>query len=234
LSIANPESPTPLATWPSTIVPSNEDSVYVHDSVPIGNRLYASSIYYGIHRIFDISNPATPVQIAAWHYPGGFTHNSWPDKPGNWLYVTDEKNGEPLKIFDIANLSAPVLFNGYTSNPAAIVHNVHVKGDEIYVSNYTEGIRVLDASDPGHPAEFGFADSYDGPSGNYDGVWEVCPYFPSGTVIASDMNTGLYIYRPVRNYGRIKVRAVDQVSGLPIEGATLYRDAAQESVTTTS
>ncbi|HET9326330.1 MAG TPA: choice-of-anchor B family protein [Candidatus Eisenbacteria bacterium] len=235
LSLASPEAPAPLATWPSTpIGPSNDDSVYVHDSVPIGNRLYASSIYYGIHRIFDFTNPGAPVQIAAWHYPGGFTHNSWPDKTGNWLYITDEKNGEPLKIFDISNLSAPVLFNRYTSNPAAIVHNVHVKDDEIYVSNYTEGIRVLDASDPGHPAEFGFADSYAGPSGNYDGVWAVCPYFPSGTVIASDMQTGLWVYRPRRDYGLLRVKVVDSSNGQPIAGATLYRGAAQESLTTTA
>ena len=32
-------------------------------------------------------------------------------------------------------------------------------------------------------------------------MWEVCPFFPSGTVIASDMQTGLYVYRPVRDYG---------------------------------
>jgi len=235
LSIANPEAPAPLATFPSgAIVPSNDDSVYIHDSVPIGNRLYASSIYFGIQRIFDFTNPAAPVPIAAWHYPGGFTHNSWPDKTGNWLYITDEKNGEPLKIFDISNLSAPVLFNRYTSNPGAIVHNVHVRGDEIYVSNYTEGIRVLDSSDPGHPAEFGFADSYSGPSGNYDGVWEVCPFFPSGTVIASDMETGLWVYRTRRDYGLLRVRVVDSSNGQPIAGATLYRDAAQESLTTTS
>ncbi len=235
LSIADPEAPTPLAVWPDTaITTANQDSVYIHDCVPVGNRLYASSVYYGIERIFDFSNPAAPVEIAAWHYPGAFTHNSWPDKTGNWLYVTDEKNGEPLKIFDISNLSAPVLFNGFTDNPAAIVHNAHVKGDELYCSNYTEGIRILDATDPGHPAEFGFADSYPGPSGNYDGVWEVCPYFPSGTVIASDMETGLYVYRIHRDYGLVRVKVVNASSGQPIQGIHLYRDAAVESLTTTA
>src|SRR5262245_46689701 len=233
LSLANPEAPVPLAVWPALpIDPLKQDSVYVHDSVPAGNRLFASSIYYGIQRVFDFTNPTSPVQIAAWHYPGGFTHNSWPDKTGRWLYVTDEKNGEPLKIFDVANLAAPVLFNTYTDNPSAIVHNVHVLGDEIYCSNYTEGIRVLDATDPSHPAEFAFADSWDGPSGNYDGVWEVCPYFPSGTVIASDMESGLYVYRVRRDYGLVRVKTVDAATGLPIQGASLYRDAAVESLVT--
>jgi len=57
----------------------------------------------------------------------------------------------------------PVEVNGITCNPQAIVHNAHVKGNELYLSNYTEGIRILDLSDPAHPAEFGWADSYPGP-----------------------------------------------------------------------
>jgi choice-of-anchor B domain-containing protein len=234
LSLADPEAPTPLAVWPNGPITTNEDSVYVHDSVPIGNRLYAASIYFGIERVFDFTNPAAPTPIAAWHYPGAFSHNSWPDKTGKWLYVTDEKNGQPLEIFDISNLAAPVLFNRFTPNPVAIVHNVHVKGDEVYLSSYTEGIRVLDATDPSHPAEFGFADSYDGPSGNYYGVWEVCPFFPSGTVIASDMETGLYVYRVRRDYGLTRVKVVDAQSGAPIAGASLFRDAGAESLVTTA
>jgi choice-of-anchor B domain-containing protein len=232
LSLANPEAPVEIGAWPAG--PNFSDSTYVHDCVPIGNRLYASSIYYGIQRVFDIANPAAPVQIAAWTYSGGFTHNCWPDKTGNWLYVTDEKNGEPLKVFNISNLSSPVLFNTYTPNPGAIVHNVHVRGDEIFLSNYTEGIRILDATDPAHPAEFAYADSYDGPSGNYDGVWGVCPYFPSGTVIASDMNTGLYIYRPRHHYGLVRVKVLDAVSGLPLPEVKVFRDAATESLATTA
>ena len=48
-----------------------------------------------------------------------------------------------------------------------------------------EGIRVLDASDPAHPAEFAYADTWAGPSGGYNGVWETCPFFSSGTIIAT-------------------------------------------------
>jgi choice-of-anchor B domain-containing protein len=214
---AAPESPVEIASWPATVPNSNDE--YIHDSVPVGNRLYASSIYPGIQRIFDVTNPATPTQISSWTYPGGFTHNSWPDATGNWLYVTDEVKGEPLKVFDLSNLASPSLAYALTSNPQAIVHNAHVRGGELYLSNYTEGIRVLDLSDPCHPAEFAWADSYAGPSGGYSGVWEVCPYFPSGTVIASDRNTGLYVYRVVHDYGILRVHVVDAGTGLPVSGA---------------
>src|SRR5262245_18756386 len=129
LSLADPESPVELAVWPpqGVYTPGNPDTLYHHDSVPIGDRLYCASIYAGIMRVFDIADPAAPALIARWRYPGGFSHNSWPDASCQVLYVTDEVNGQPLKIFDISNLAAPTLINTFTPNPTAIVHNVHAK-----------------------------------------------------------------------------------------------------------
>ncbi|MGH7730100.1 MAG: LVIVD repeat-containing protein, partial [Candidatus Eiseniibacteriota bacterium] len=203
---ATPETPVELAWWPGVMPVPNDK--YVHDSVPIGSRLYTSCIWAGIERVVDITNPAAPTEIAAWSYPGGFTHNAWPDATGNWLYVTDEVNGQPLKIFDISNLAVPTLVNAITSNPQAIVHNAHVKGNVLFLANYTEGIRALDLSDPAHPAEFAWADSYAGPSGGFSGVWEVAAFFPSGTVVASDRNSGLYVYNLETDYGIIRARVV--------------------------
>lgn len=211
---ATPENPVELSWWPGGAIPISSND-YVHDSVPIGNRLYAASIYPGIERVLDITNAATPTQTAWWTYPGGLTHNSWPDATGNWLYITDEVKGEPLKVFDISNLGAPTLVNAITSNPQSIVHNAHVAGTELFLSAYTEGIRVLDLSDPAHPAEFGWADSYPGPSGGFSGVWAVAPFFPSGTVVASDRNSGLFVYRVVRDYGILRAKVINGGSAEP-------------------
>jgi len=231
LSIANPEAPVELARWPADPLATPADT-YVHDCVMAGNRLYAAAIYIGTERVVDLTNPANPTQIASWTYPGAYyTHNSWPGASGRWLYVTDEQNGQRLRIFDIADLAHPVLVNGITSNPQSIVHNAHVRGNELYLSNYTEGVRVLDLTDPAHPAEFAWADSYPGVSGGYGGVWEVCPFFPSGTVIASDMQTGLYVYRPVRNYGLLRVRVVDW-QGQPVAGRAVYLTSQGDSLET--
>ena len=234
LSLANPEAPVEVGHWPP-VVPldaNSADSIYVHDSLPVGNRLYASSIVYGIQRIFDLTDPSNPVELTEWTYAGSFTHNSWPDATGNWLYVTDERNGEPLKVFDISNLSAPVMYNGWTPNPAGIVHNVHVMGSDLYVANYTEGIRLLDASDPAHPAEWAYADTWAGPSGDYNGVWETCPFFPSGTIIASDRTSGLWVFRAQRNYGLARVRAVDATTSQPLSGVKVFLDGADSTTTT--
>ncbi|MEO5987317.1 MAG: choice-of-anchor B family protein [Candidatus Eisenbacteria bacterium] len=231
LSIANPEAPVEISWWPGGALPVTNEN-YIHDSVPIGTRLYGSSVYAGIQRVFDFTNPAAPTLVSSWTYPGGFTHNAWPDSSGNTLYVTDEVNGEPLKVFDISTLTSPVLVNRLTSNPNAIIHNAHVKGRELYLSNYTEGIRALDISDPVHPAEFASADSWPGASGGFFGVWGVCPYFPSGLVIASDMQTGLYVYQPNRDYGLLRVSAISQPGGGAVSGARVRLTPQGDSLET--
>jgi choice-of-anchor B domain-containing protein len=230
LSIANPEAPVELSSWPpgGGIVP---DSQYVHDSVIDGNVLYGSSVYVGIVRAFDVSNPAAPIPLEQWHYKGGFTHNSWPDASGRWLYVTDEVKGEPLKIFDLAGPGPPRLANTITSNPEGVTHNAYVRGAELYLASYVDGTRVLDLSDPAHPAEFAWADTWPGSSYPFYSVWNVCPYFPSGTVIASDMQTGLYVYRPVRNYGILRVRVIDAGNQSPIAGVHVTIASADSLVT---
>jgi choice-of-anchor B domain-containing protein len=226
---ATPETPVEVSTWPGVFPVPNDQ--YVHDSVPIGDRLYAACIYGGVERVLDIGDPAAPAEIASWGYPGGFTHNSWPDATGHWLYVTDEVNGEPLKVFDISSLAAPSLVNAITSNPQAIVHNAHVKGNVLFLANYTEGIRALDLSDPAHPAEFAWADSYAGPSGGFAGVWEVAPFFPSGTVVASDRNSGLYVYRLQADYGILRAKVVDG-AGDPFPGVEVHLTTLGDSLTT--
>ncbi len=231
LSLANPEVPVEIGKWPNASPPVS-GLQYVHDSVFRGNRLFASSLNQG-QRIIDTTNPAAPVQIAAWSYPGvGLTHNAWPDSSGNYLYVTDEQNGQTLRVFDITNLGAPAIVSELTSNPQAIVHNAHVKGHELYLANYTEGIRVLDLTDPAHPAEFAWADTRLGASGGYAGVWGVDPYFPSGTVIASDMNTGLYVFRPVRDYGRVRVEVLDAATQQPLDSVLVSLPTQGDSANT--
>lgn len=213
LSLADPEAPFELVTWPGPFL-GGVDSLYVHDSVIQGDRLFASCVYAGIVHVLDIADPSHPVELSQWSYPGGFSHNAWPDDSGQWLYVTDEVRGEPLKVFDISNLAAPVLANEVTSNPSAVIHNVYVHGDEAYLANYTEGTRVLDIADPAHPAEFAWADTWPGTSIGFNSVWNVCPYYPSGIVIASDRETGLYVFRPVRDYGIVRL----EVSLAPAAG----------------
>jgi hypothetical protein len=67
------------------------------------------------------------------------------------------------------------------------------------MSYYVDGTRVLDISDPTNPVEVGYFDTSD-LTGLYDGNWGTYAYLPSGYIISSDRNNGLFIFEsPLTN-----------------------------------
>ena len=80
----------------------------------------------------------------------------------------------------------------------AIDHNLYVRGDLVFQANYRSGLRVLRIGDLSE-AELtneAFFDTYPGSDGRgYNGAWSVYPYFPSGTIIVSDIERGLFVLR---------------------------------------
>jgi len=61
------------------------------------------------------------------------------------------------------------------------------------MSYYVDGTRILDISDPVNPVEVGFYDTSD-LTGLYDGNWGTYAYLPSGYIISSDRQNGLFIF----------------------------------------
>jgi len=55
-----------------------------------------------------------------------------------------------------------------------------------------DGTRVLDISDPVNPVEVGYYDT-SGQTGLFDGNWGTYAYLPSGYIISSDQQDGLFI-----------------------------------------
>jgi len=88
---------------------------------------------------------------------------------------------------------------------------------------------VLDVSDPSHPAEWGYADSYPRSSGGYNGVWECYPYFPSGTVDRERHEHGALRVPGVRNFGVVYARVKEAES---VERRQVYVQTAGDSALT--
>ena len=74
-----------------------------------------------------------------------------------------------------------------------------VDGDRAYVSWYSDGVLVLDISDPYHPVEVGrYTQSglaFEEANGGPQDVWGVYKEAGSPRVYASDRNGGLYVLK---------------------------------------
>ena len=78
----------------------------------------------------------------------------------------------------------------------AIDHNLYVHNDELFLSNYTAGLRVANIEDLANPVDIGFFDTFpENDNTAFDGVWSTYPYFPSGNIIINDVTQGLFIVR---------------------------------------
>jgi choice-of-anchor B domain-containing protein len=110
-------------------------------------------------------------------------------------------DGTRTIVWDLSDLSDPIVAKMYIGPVKASDHNLFVKGDRIYESNYGSGLRVLDISDRVNPREIGFFDSApyndDGPghSAGQSGAWSNFPFFDSGTVIVTSMQEGLFVLK---------------------------------------
>jgi hypothetical protein len=112
--------------------------------------------------------------------------------------MADENHGLDIKVLDLQDIANPVVvntFNADATSSSSIPHNIVVSCDRLYVSYYYDGYQVYDISNPALPIRISTYDTYLQADGYaYKGAWGVYPYLPSGNVLVSDMQTGLYIF----------------------------------------
>ena len=151
--------------------------------------------------VWDVTNPTSRQLLASQPYPNArFVHTGWWTDDGRYLYVNDELDerdlglNTTLRIFDMADLRTPALVGSWVGPTRAIDHNTYVKGNRLYFANYSEGLTILDISNPVAPARIGFFDTWPANSETaFVGAWGVHPFFASGTIAVSDINSGLYL-----------------------------------------
>ncbi len=151
--------------------------------------------------LWDVTDAADPVRLSRTPYSNSrYTHSGWPSEDKLTLFLHDELDERDLNLnttlrsFSIADLSAPRLIGVYTGANDSIDHNGFVRGNRYYMSNYSDGLTVLDITNPASPTRVGFLDTYPAPAGpSFVGAWGAFPFFPSGFVAISDIDSGLYI-----------------------------------------
>jgi len=153
--------------------------------------------------IVDVTNPQDATLISATGYANSnYTHQGWLTEDHQYFISNDELDEQNLGvnttsfIWDVSDLSAPILVGTFVSTSTAIDHNMYVRDTLVYQSNYRAGLRILStaAIDNGALEEVAFFDLFpnsDAPQ--FSGTWSNYPYFPSGVIAVSHMGEGLFL-----------------------------------------
>jgi len=196
----DPDNPILLS---SINLPANPNSGagYVHDIYVRDNIAYCSHGFLGFF-IWDLNDPNNPILIAS-KDTGGYNHSSWVSEDGSFaIYAEEVPTGRPLGVMDLSQMTMgaieidltfkfPLLQNDSMNTP----HNPFLRGDLLFSSYYEDGLQVIDVSDPLNPQQVAYYDTYpiNTTYNGYNGNWGAYPYLPSGTILASDIESGLFV-----------------------------------------
>jgi choice-of-anchor B domain-containing protein len=155
--------------------------------------------------IADVTDKQNTKVISRAEYPNpAYTHQGWFTDDHRYFYVNDEgdETGGLVPrtrtlIWDLQNLDDPVLVKEHMGTQTSSDHNLYIRGNLMYQSNYRSGLRILDISDPVNPVEVAFFDTH--PIGEnspgFQGSWSNYPFFASGTIIVTGIGEGLYVVK---------------------------------------
>ena len=186
-NLAIPELPELVGTW---------DGEYLHDIEVYNNKIYGAGIYTGYFYIIDVVDKTKPFTILS-HYTGldgVSTHDCAITADEKYLLTGDETYGGHLKIWDISNYNNINLISEYMTSNEHSLHNLYIRPETnlVIMSYYVDGTRILDISDPFNPIEVGYYDTTENTS-LYDGNWGTYAYLPSGFILSSDRQNGLFV-----------------------------------------
>ena len=209
---------------------------YVHDGYVRNDTLWACHIYDGYFSAMNVANKSNPPVLAQQTTPGQFTHNAWLNDDGSVLFTTDEINNSYLTAYDVRDVNnITELSRTRSQNPASnsMVHNTHILNDFAVTSWYKDGVVIHDVARPDNPILVGWYDTSPLSGGGSNGCWGVYPYLPSGTIVASDMEEGLFVLTPDYIRGAyLEGIVTDSISTVPLNNVLVEILTTSTSVNT--
>lgn len=188
---ANPTNPPVLAHY---------TNYYMHDIFVRGDTMWGAMINDGFVMVVDISNLNTINQLSnvmgVQNTPSNYAHNVWLSDNNNHMFTTDERSNAFIGAYDVSNLANIDETDRIQSSPGqnVIPHNTFFSNNFLFTSYYRDGVTVHDAKVPQNLVQTEFFDTSPNFSGDgFNGCWGVYPYLPSGLILATDIEEGLYI-----------------------------------------
>ncbi len=210
-SLANPAQPQFIRQAPGAQYMHDSTSMLITDQrttqCAVGHNPCEVFVDFNENTVdlWDVTDKAAPVMLSSTSYSDvSYTHSGWPSADQRSIFVHDEleeiRLGRFTQIYtmNVDDLRNPFIQATYQGPDTTTDHNGYTKGNLLYVSHYRRGLVVFDVSNPMQLRELSHFDTFVSPAGNsagFDGAWGVYPFFPSGTVVISDISNGLFILR---------------------------------------
>jgi choice-of-anchor B domain-containing protein len=201
-----------------------QDQFYYHDGYARGDTLWVAAVFNGFIAAIDVGLPWAPRWLGQVNTPGSFAHNVWPSDDGKFVFSTDEIARGLVGAFEVRNINNMRYISATRASidPVSVPHNVHVKGRYLFTSHYTSGLHIADAGRPDNLIEIGYYDTSPLTGSGFKGAWGAYPFLPSGNILVSDMEAGLFIIRFEEKeaawlYGNV----IDSLTGFPIPNASI-------------
>jgi choice-of-anchor B domain-containing protein len=155
--------------------------------------------------IMDFKDPYNPKPIFSLrpneYAHSGYNHSGWGTPDGKLYVMADENHGSPLKLMDIRNITQSKIIDEMFSNgdtTITIPHNPLITCDYVYTSYYYEGLQIHSLKYGSVPElKYYFPTSILPNIKSYAGAWGTYPFLPSGTILVSDMQNGLFVIEAI-------------------------------------
>lgn len=186
-SLADPINPVLIETYNR-----GRHDVYVRN-----DTAYLNDGTAGLY-IVDFQTPGNAQDLGNFvSVDTGYNHSGWLSEDGDVYVLAEETFGVKIRLLDVSDLSDITVLSTISSlvNPLSIAHNLIIKENFLYVSYYNDGLYIFDISDASNPFVVGYYDTSTEPhlDGKYRGAWGVYSLLPSGRVLISDMQNGLFV-----------------------------------------
>ena len=180
------------------VIYDGPDSEYVGREICFGANETAISIS-------DVTDKENPIAIGTGSYPGAvYVHQGWLTEDHSYFFQNDEHDEMYDKvdktrtlIWDVTDLSDPIMIREFYGPTSATDHNLYIHGDLMYQTNFSSGLRIIDVSSPEDPIEIGYFDTtpYGGDGPGYIGTLSSYPYFESGIIVVTSIREGVFILK---------------------------------------
>jgi choice-of-anchor B domain-containing protein len=203
LDLSDPANPTLAGRWEESDL--HDAQIVSYDDGPYAGR----EIAFGFGeenglQIIDVTDKGNMFTVSTLLYPNTtYCHQGWLGVNRQYVFIGDELDElldsdvtqTTTYVVDVSDIENPFFVTSFSSGLPAIDHNMMMRGHLLFEANYESGMRVFDVCDVENVSQVAFFDTYpEGNAAGFNGAWGVYTQLPSGVVLLSDRERGLFIF----------------------------------------